>query len=129
MGFDIRLFSGEDMTEYYDGGKTKLPYPPHSDFPNYPSWRGILGCKIAILPTSGFSSPEKSALKQKAADRQEILDRLMKGQKDTKGAEDELSKIRAERERLEEEMKRLRQMLDAETKKKKKKEGEEEGSK
>jgi hypothetical protein len=123
MGFDVRLFSGENLTEYFPA--TKLPSPPNAAFPNYPSWRGILGLKFAILPTSVFSSPEENMLKQKDVDRQEILDRIMKGQKDTKGAEDELTRIRSEREKLEAEMKRLRQLLEEESKKKKKKEGEE----
>jgi len=124
MGFDVRLFSGENTTVYYP--TTKLPSPPHKEFPNYPSWRGTLGLKIAILPTSGFASQEKNLLKQKVVDRQEILDRIMKGQQDTKGAEDELARIRSEREKLEAEMKRLRKLLEEESKKKKKKEGEKE---
>ena len=124
MGFDVRLFSGENTTVYYP--TTKLPSPSHKEFPNYPSWRGTLGLKFAILPTSVFASQEKNLLKQKAVDRQEILDRIMKGQQDTKGAEDELSRIRSEREKLEAEMKRLRKLLEEESKKKKKKEGEKE---
>ena len=116
MGVDLRLTSDEDLSDYQN---TQLSQPPE-DFPNYPTWRGILGVKLVILPTGLYSSPEKILLEKRAADRREILERMMKGQKDTEDAESELSRIRAERRRVEEELKRLRKLLEEEKKKKKK---------
>lgn len=118
MGIDLRLLSGEDVSDYQN---THLPKPP-VDFPNYPTWRGLLGAKLAILPTRLYSSPDKVLLEKSAEDRKEILERIIKGQKDTQDADSELLKIRAERKKVEEELKRLRKLLEEEKKKKKKEE-------
>ncbi len=117
MGIDLRLISQEDLTDY-----TVTPRPkPQENFPNYPSWRGILGVKLAIFPTSLYASPEEKLLKKKATDRKTILERMMKEQTTTKNAESELSRIKAERKKAEEELQRLRKLLEAEKKKKKEK--------
>ena len=123
MGIDFRLYAGEDISNYED---TSLPNPP-ADFPNYPGWRGTLGMKFGILPTSLHQSSEKARLEREAADRRAILERMMKGQKDTEDADSELTKIRAERQRVEEELKRLRKLLEEEKKKNEKGKGKGEG--
>ena len=114
MGVDFRLVSEQDVSDYENTG---LP-PPPEDFPNYPTWRGTLGVKLAVLPTSLYSSSEKALLEQKAADRRAILERMMEEQEDTEDAESELSRIRRERQRVEEELQRLRKLLEAEKEKK-----------
>ena len=117
MGIDLRFISQEDLTDY-----TVTPRPkPQESFPNYPGWRGILGIKLAILPTSLYASPEEKLLKKKATDRRTILERMMREQTTTKNAESELARIRAERKKAEEELQRLRKLLEAEKKKKKEK--------
>jgi len=113
MGVDIRLLSGEDLTEYSWG--LKKP----ADFPNYPFWRGMLGVKINLLPTSYFKASEKSSLERKAADRQRMLERLMQGDANADEADNELTRIRTERAKVEAELERLRKMLEEEKKKKK----------
>jgi hypothetical protein len=118
MGIDFRLSSDEDLTEY----DTTPAGKPAADFPNYPSWRSVLGVKLAILPMDLYSSSDEEFLRQRADDRKEVLERMMQGEQKTENAEDELTRIRAERERIEEELKRLRKLLEAE---KKKKEGKE----
>lgn len=119
MGVDFKLFSGEDETEY--APVTPLP-PPPSDFPkSYASWRGILGVKVAILPTHLYSSSETEMMRQRAADRKEVLERMLRGQQETEDAESELAKIRAERKKVEDELQRLRKLLEEEKKKKKEK--------
>ena len=118
MGIDVRLSSDEDLTNY---DVTPTPKPA-ADFPNYPSWRSVLGVKLAILPMDLYSSSDEELLRQRADDRKEVLERMMQGEQKTENAGDELTRIRAERERIEEELKRLRKLLEAE---KKKKEGKE----
>ncbi len=113
MGFDLKLITEDDISSYKGTG---LDEPPR-DFPNYPSWRGIMGARFAILPVARHSS-EKALLDQKAKDRREALEELMSGQKKTEDAESELAKIRAERQRIEDEMRRLRKLLEEEKKKK-----------
>ena len=118
MGIDVRLTPDEDLTDY---DVTPVPKPAE-DFPNYPSWRSVLGVKLAILPMDLYSSSDEELLRQRVDDRKEVLERMMQGEQKTENAEDELTRIRAERERIEEELKRLRKLLEAE---KKKKEGKE----
>lgn len=119
MGIDVRFISEQDLSEY--SPVTQLSPPPTEDFPNYPSWRGLLGVKLAILPTYLRSSSEKVLLERKALDRRAVLERMMREQQDTKDAESELARIRAERKKVEEELMRLRKLLEAEKKKKKEK--------
>lgn len=124
MGLDFRLISEEDQSDYQT---THLSIPPE-DFPNYPGWRGLLGVKLAILPFSVYTSSERESLERSISDRREILDRLMKEQEETQDADSELARLRAERQRIEEDLRRLRQLLEAEKAKKeekKKKKGEE----
>ncbi len=115
-GLDIRLVSGEDLSLYSTSGKTSLPAPPTKDFPNYPSWRGILGIKINILPKSLYSSDAED-IKKKAAERRQSLERMMDENQETQGAEEELNRIQSERRKVEDELERLRKLLEAEKKK------------
>lgn len=114
-GLDLRLISGEDLTVYSTSGQTSLLPPPTSSFPNYPAWRGHMGMKIAILPKSLYQS-EDDLLRKQARDRQNLLKKMIEEQKDTEDAEAELSRIRAERKKVEEELERLRKMLEDEKK-------------
>lgn len=113
MGIDIRLISDDDLSEYADEGETELKSPPTSDFPNYPSWRGILGVKWALLPKSLRMSDEEE-LRRKTRDRRSILERIIEDEKDTEDAEEELSRIKNERQRVEQELERLRRLLEEE---------------
>jgi hypothetical protein len=109
MGFDKSLLVGEDMTDYVFV-RTK-----QRNFPNFPSWRGVLGVKLGILPRSLYQS-EKAGLEQKAKDRQAILEKMIESQTDMESAEQELARIQAERKKVEEELERLRQLLESEKK-------------
>ena len=113
FGVDLLLFGGEDLTEYEN---TALSVPP-ADFPNYPTWRMSLGAKIAILPFSRFAS-SRSDMEKRATDRREMLRRILQGEKGTEEAQDELSRIRTERQKVEDELRRLRQLLEKEKEKK-----------
>ncbi|HEX9935152.1 MAG TPA: hypothetical protein VGB38_08150 [bacterium] len=110
-GMDIRLISGKDLTSY-----EFIPFPPTEDFPNYPRWRGILGLRWTLLPRSLYQS-EEGFLKQKAKDRKVLLEKMMEQPSGTATAEQELSRIQAERKKVEEELERLRKLLEAEKKK------------
>jgi len=114
MGVDFKLLTEDDLSDYVN---TDLPIPP-PDFPNYPSLRGILGVKLAVLPTRLYSSSEKAQLKKDALSRRSTFERMMEEEKDTENAESELSRIRARREKLEEDLKRLTELLEEEKKKK-----------
>ena len=114
MGVDIRLMSGEESSDWET---TSLDAPP-ANFPNYPSWRGLLGVKLAILPTSLYASKEKAQVEKKTEAQKQLLQRMMDDQINTKNADDQLLKIKAEREKVEKELERLRKLLEENKKKK-----------
>jgi len=117
MGVDMKLLSGEETTDWIN---TSLKSPP-SNFPNYPTWRGLLGVKLAILPTNMYVSEEKVKLEKKAEQQKLLLRRMMDEQINTNNADDELLRIKAERKKVEKELERLRKLLEEDKKKKKKK--------
>lgn len=114
MGIDLRLASGEDLSNY---SGTSLHAPPTADFPNYPGWRGVLGLKFRIFPPSARSS-DTSYLESEAEKRQRILNQILKGQETTDTADEELLRLKAERKEVENELNRLRKLLNEEKKKK-----------
>ncbi len=113
MGIDLRLLSQADMTSY-----EYIQPPPTVAFPNYPTWRGVLGARWSLLPRTLYKS-EDALLKQKAKDRKAILEKMMDQETNTETAEQELTRIQAERKKVEEELERLRKLLDAEKQKEK----------
>ena len=110
---DIGLLSGEDISEYTTNETTHLAPPPTENFPNYPSWRGILGVKIALLPRSLYQTQEK-AFREKATDRRRVIEKMLENEENTENAEEELIRIQSERRRVEEELERLRKLLEEE---------------
>ncbi len=113
FGMDMKLVAQDDQSEYVSSGTTSLLDPPE-EFPNYPAWRGHLGVKIGILPTSLHASTEKSMMKQRTLQRQQVLRRMVDDQADTENAESELTRIKTERQRLEAELERLRRLIESE---------------
>jgi len=114
MGVDLKLFSGDNMTN------TALS-PSIADFPNYPDWRGVLGVKIGILPFSQFRS-DKTDMRGEYNGQKQVLDQILQGQKSEENADKELKKLQSERKGIEDELNRLRKLLNKEkttTKKKK----------
>ena len=116
MGLDLRLISEGDLSVYAGNAGSHLAPPPTAEFPNYPSWRGILGFKVALLPISVRTTDEEE-LRRQSRDRRAILERMMNEQQDTQDAEAELERIKNERQRVEQELERLRRLLEAEKKK------------
>jgi hypothetical protein len=108
ISFDFQLFSGEDLSDYENSSL----WSPPEDFPNYPTWRGMLGVKLAILPVSRYTKDSEITI-----DRRTILQKMMKEQQDTDNAQIELLRIRSERKRVEEELERLRKLLESEKRK------------
>lgn len=113
---DIQLVAQEDLSQYSDGGTTHLD-PPPTDFPNYPSWRGILGVKFHLLPTSVYKQ-EEDALRRQAAERRQIIEKMSEEEEEREDAEDELNRIQSERRKVEQELERLRKLLENQKKKK-----------
>ena len=102
---DLRLSSNNDETEYvFD---TKI-----AGMPNYPSWRVNLGASMVLLPTKVYQSNEKDILIKKAESRRELFEQIIREQRETESAEQELERIKTERRKAERELERLRRILE-----------------
>lgn len=110
---DLRLSSDKDESIYTFSS-------PIADMPNYPSWRINLGMNIILLPTSVYKLSDKDILMRKAESRRELFEQIIKEQRETESAEEELDRIKAERRNAERELERLRRILEGDLKKKKK---------
>lgn len=112
--FDIQLVSQEDMSVYSGSGETSLN-PPPPDFPNYPTWRGMLGIKFHLLPSSLYKR-EEDVLRRQATERRQLIERMSEEETERDDAEEELNRIQSERRKVEQELERLRKLLENEKK-------------
>jgi len=83
------------------------------DLPDYPSWRINWGLQFTLLPLSVFRSSEREKLIEKADDRRELFEQIIRERRDTETAEEELERIREERRKAEKELERLRKILES----------------
>jgi len=113
MALDLRLAGSGDDTDYSLPGVHPLP-----GMPNYPGWRVNLGARFTILPKSVYSMTERDILMKKAASRRELFEQIIREQRETEAAEEELDRIKEERRKAERELERLRRILEGEKKRK-----------
>jgi len=108
VGFDFRLTSDKDQTQYVDGLS-----PVNKDLANYPSWRVNFGAKFHLNQTPPPDNrPLFVTANGRMVPRQKSLEnQLNLEQKKTETAEEELEKIRDERKRMETMLARLRNLL------------------
>lgn len=86
--------------------------PYLADLPNYNSWRINVGSQFTLLPTSVFRTSERDILIQRAENRRELFEQIIRERRETESAEEELERIREERRKAERELERLRKILE-----------------
>jgi len=101
---DYRLTSDRD--------ETQGPRVTVLGMPNYNTWRVNVGAKFTLLPTSVFRTSERDILMQKAENRRELFEQIIKERRQTESAEEELERIKEERRKAERELERLRRILE-----------------
>lgn len=106
MGVDLRLWGGQDETNYQFLSGTI------AQFPNYPTWRINLGTRVTLLPISIYSINDRDILMKKAVTRRELFEKIIREQRESASAEEELARIKEERRKAEQELDRLRQILE-----------------
>ena len=112
-GLDVRLSKDVDQT----GGPFVRGLP--SSLPNYPGWRVRLGTKIhltrpepRVIEKPLFTATDAGSNEPISESQQlTIQEQLVKERRETEIAEEELSKIREDRKRMERMLGRLRQIL------------------
>ena len=85
--------------------------------PNYPGWRVNFGTHFSLTPAKIYRPNHRDILLQKAENRRELFEKIIKEQRATESAEAELERIKSERVRAEKELERLRRILEGDLKK------------
>jgi len=98
-----------------DKEETIGPKQVPSGLPNYNTWRINVGAQFTLLPTSVYRTSERDVLMQKAENRRELFEQIIKERRETESAEEELERIRDERRKAERELERLRKILEGQT--------------
>jgi len=116
LGCDLRLLKINDQTLYEPalGGVRRTLA---NSQPNYPGWLLNVGTHFSILPTKMYRPNQRDILLQKAENRRELFEKIIREQRATESAEAELERIKAERVRAEKELERLRRILEGNLKK------------
>ncbi len=104
---EYRLTSDKEETL----GRWKSP----SGIPNYNTWRVTIGAKFVLLPISVFRTSERDILMQRAQNRRELFEQIIRDRRETESAEEELERIREERRKAERELERLRKILEGQS--------------
>ncbi|MCH8021758.1 hypothetical protein IH785_18160 [candidate division KSB1 bacterium] len=130
LGADLRIFESSDKTLYAPAA-AGIARTLASAQPNYAGWRLNFGTHFSLLPTKMYRPNQRDVLLQKAENRRELFEKIIREQRATESAEAELERIKAERVRAEKELARLRRILEGNLKKDRKemrKEKEENGN-
>ncbi|MDZ7374611.1 MAG: transporter, partial [candidate division KSB1 bacterium] len=109
---DVRLSKDKDETVYAFYGVHKI-----AEMPNYAGWRVNVGMHLTILPTSVYKVTERDLLMRKAESRRQLFEQMIREQRETESAEQELERIKEERRKAERELERLRSILEQEARK------------
>ncbi len=117
VGLDLRILGNNDQTAY-NGDAGSVLQRPWQTVPNLPSWRINVGAIISLRRNETKLANQTPVFKGKdmsvadtTAHNQKLLDQLAKEKQQTESAEAELDQIRDERERMENLLKRLKNIL------------------
>lgn len=116
LGADLRIFESSDKTLYAPAA-AGIVRTLASAQPNYAEWRLNFGTHFSLLPTKMYRPNQRDVLLQKAKNRRELFEKIIREQRATESAEAELERIKAERVRAEKELARLRRILEGNLKK------------
>ena len=116
LGADLRILNSSDKT-LYAPAVAGIPRTLASAQPNYAGWRLNFGTHFSLLPTKMYRPNHRDVLLQKAENRRELFEKIIREQRATESAEAELERIKAERVRAEKELERLRRILEGDLKK------------
>ncbi|MCH6560107.1 hypothetical protein IH799_07110 [candidate division KSB1 bacterium] len=116
LGVDLRIFESSDKTLYAPAA-AGIVRTLASAQPNYAGWRLNFGTHFSLLPTKMYRPNQRDVLLQKAENRRELFEKIIREQRATESAEAELERIKAERVRAEKELARLRRILEGNLKK------------
>lgn len=123
IALDLRILGGKDET-CYDGQHNSYTPRLWRTVPNLPGWRLNIGSLISLpLKKSSSKSPanppqQKVVTEKTKSSEEEAFRQLLKEQQKAENAASELEKIRAERQRMEDLLERLRKILEGPTREK-----------
>jgi hypothetical protein len=79
---------------------------------NYPAWRLHLGLHLKLLPLQLLKSSSREIFIRKADERKPVFEKIIDDGSRTPGSKDDLDRMRAERERAEKELERLKRIIE-----------------
>ncbi len=112
LGVDFRVLNVQDKTLYSPEPNGVSPTIVGGQ-PNYASWRINVGTSLTFSAKRRYGLGSHQLLLQKAQSRRELFESIIRERKETESAEAELDRIRSERIRAEQELARLRRILEA----------------
>ncbi|MBN2357008.1 hypothetical protein JXO59_12905 [candidate division KSB1 bacterium] len=123
VALDLRILGGDDETRY-DGDQKSYTARLWRTVPNLPGWRLNIGTVMAFrLKRSDAGGQDGDPFQHALIDEvqpkdEEMYKDLIEEKRKTESAENELERIRAERQRMEDLLQRLRKILEAPSKEK-----------
>ncbi len=112
---DLRISGDRDETSYGPSdGHLRAPW---TSLPNLPDWRVNFALQLPIYPALFRRQPKdakEEAVRQvlQAQTEEAVLDELTREQQKTENAEKDLARIQAERQRIEQTLKKIRDLLE-----------------
>lgn len=106
LALDRRLSSGADETI------PSLAARGLGALPNYPAWRIELGLHLRLLPVTLIRSDDREILLKHGEERSPVVEKILDDASRSTEEKDDLERLRAERERAEKELERLRRVIE-----------------
>lgn len=108
LGADIRVNKDENTTVIPTGYPSGFNNRVGTDFPNYSSWKFNLGMSFILMKESRSYSGKGVDVRNKI----NFYESMLQEKERTRSIEEELTRIRREREQAEKELEELRQLLE-----------------
>ncbi|HNW59736.1 MAG TPA: hypothetical protein PKI62_08690 [bacterium] len=106
LALDRRISSGSDETI------PSLAARGLGELPNYPTWRIELGLHLKVLPLHLIKSDDREILMKRNEERSSVFEQIIDDGSRGTESKDDLERLRAERERAEKELERLRRLIE-----------------
>ncbi len=82
------------------------------ELPNYPSWLLNLGLHLKLLPLYIMQTSDEEVIMQRVEERTPVFEKIIGEESSKEANRDDLDRLRAEKERAEKELERLRRVIE-----------------
>jgi hypothetical protein len=107
LGVDVRLSSDSDESK-------GIPQRSRFDLPNYATWKVFMGLNLTVLPLTSVSRSTAEVERDEFNKRVEFFQNIIEERQRTEDIQEELDRLKQEREAAERELEELKQILEEE---------------